>query len=78
MAVVFEPGTSCTDVVCGTLAQHFNQYRGILNVIPVPRVEWFEELGTFIERENEATGILHKEYLSKIQSAIVNFVANCK
>ena len=51
MAAVFEPGTSCTDVVCGTLAQHFNQYRGLLNVLPIPQVEWLEELETITGRE---------------------------
>ena len=53
MAAVFEPGTSCTDVVCGTLAQHFNQYRGLLNILPIPRVEWLEELETITGQERE-------------------------
>ena len=58
MAAVFEPGTSCTDVVCGTLAQHFSRYRSFLNILPIPQVEWLEELETITgqERERESEG----------------------
>ena len=46
MSAVFEPRSCRTDVVSGTLLVDLNQDRGILNIPPIPLVEWGEELQT--------------------------------
>ena len=46
VSTVLEPGSGHADVVGGALAEDLDQDGDILNVLPVPLVEWSQQLQT--------------------------------
>ena len=53
MTSVLERGSSSTDVISRALSVNFDKNQGVLYILPIPLVEWCQELKTLTAFENE-------------------------